>query len=81
MSDTPSAPFGVLLVNLGTPKQPTTAGVRDYLAEFLWDRRVIQAPRLIWWFALHCVILVIRPRKVAHLYQSVDRGRLAPAGH
>ena len=34
-------PFGVLLVNLGTPKAPTTAAVREYLAEFLWDKRVV----------------------------------------
>jgi protoporphyrin/coproporphyrin ferrochelatase len=39
------ARLGVLLVNLGTPDEPTTAAVRRYLAEFLWDPRVIEAPR------------------------------------
>ncbi|MFT4530439.1 MAG: ferrochelatase, partial [Thalassolituus oleivorans] len=31
-------PFGVLLVNLGTPTAPTPKAVREYLAEFLGDR-------------------------------------------
>ena len=71
MNEKPVAPFGVMLVNLGTPEKPDTAGVRKYLAEFLWDKRVIQVPRLLWWLILHGVILRVRPRKVAHLYQSV----------
>ena len=38
--------LGVLLVNLGTPDEPTTPAVRRYLAEFLWDPRVIEMPRV-----------------------------------
>ena len=62
---------GILLVNLGTPDAPTPAAVRRYLAEFLWDRRVVDAPRWLWWLALHGVILRIRPRRSAHAYQQV----------
>lgn len=62
---------GVLLTNLGTPDAPTTAALRRYLGEFLADPRVIEAPRLIWWLALHGVILRIRPRRAAHAYQKV----------
>ena len=62
---------GVLLVNLGTPDAPTPAAVRRYLAEFLWDRRVVDAPRWLWWLALNGVILRIRPRRSAHAYQQV----------
>ena len=65
------SPFGVILVNLGTPDEPTAAGVRRYLAEFLWDPRVIQIPRVVWWFILNLIILRLRPGKVAKLYQSV----------
>ncbi len=32
---------GVLLVNLGTPDAPTPRALQRYLAEFLWDPRVI----------------------------------------
>lgn len=65
------AKTGVLLVNLGTPDEPTPKALRRYLAEFLWDRRVIEVPRIIWWCVLHLVILRIRPRRSAALYKSV----------
>ena len=71
MSEQATAPFGVMLVNLGTPRQPDAASVRAYLAEFLWDKRVIQVPRILWWCILHGIILRVRPRKVARLYQSI----------
>jgi protoporphyrin/coproporphyrin ferrochelatase len=63
--------LGVLLVNLGTPDAPTPAAVRRFLAQFLWDPRVIEAPRWLWWLALHGVILRIRPAKSAHAYQQI----------
>jgi len=62
---------GVLLVNLGTPEAPTPGAVRKFLAEFLWDPRVVEAPRWLWWLALHGVILRIRPGKSAHAYQQI----------
>jgi ferrochelatase len=65
------ARLGVLLVNLGTPDEPTTAAVRRYLAEFLWDPRVIEAPRALWWLILNGVILRTRPKRSAHAYQQV----------
>lgn len=63
--------LGVLLVNLGTPDAPTPAAVRRFLAEFLWDPRVIEVPRWLWWLVLHGVILRIRPAKSAHAYQQI----------
>ncbi|HYN78980.1 MAG TPA: ferrochelatase [Lamprocystis sp. (in: g-proteobacteria)] len=68
--DTPEC-LGVLLVNLGTPDAPTVAAVRRYLAEFLWDPRVVELPRLIWWLILHAVILRVRPPRTARAYQAV----------
>jgi ferrochelatase len=62
---------GVLVTNLGTPEAPTAAALRRYLAEFLWDRRVVDLPRPIWWAILHLVILRIRPRRSARLYRKV----------
>jgi len=64
-------PFGVLLVNLGTPEAPTAKAVRKYLAEFLWDRRVVDVPRPLWWLILHGVILRFRPGRVAKGYASI----------
>jgi ferrochelatase len=63
--------IGVLLVNLGTPDAPTPAAVRRYLAEFLWDPRVVEQPRWPWWLVLHGIILRLRPRKVARNYGKI----------
>jgi ferrochelatase len=65
------AAVGVLLVNLGTPEAPTPKAVRAYLAEFLSDPRIVEAPRWLWWLALHGVILRVRPARSARLYQSI----------
>ena len=69
---------GVLVVNLGTPDTPTPGAVRRYLKQFLWDRRVIEYPRILWWLILNCIILLIRPSKSAHAYQQVWTERGSP---
>ncbi|MEM7026731.1 MAG: ferrochelatase [Pseudomonadota bacterium] len=63
--------IGVLLTNLGTPDAPTPAALRKYLAEFLSDPRVIEVPKIIWWFVLNGIILRTRPRKSAEAYEQV----------
>lgn len=63
--------YGILLVNLGTPAQPTTQAVKSYLAEFLNDRRVVDVSRLIWWPILHGIVLPFRSPRVAKLYQLI----------
>ncbi|MCF6808037.1 ferrochelatase [Thiotrichales bacterium 19S9-12] len=62
---------GVLLVNLGTPDQPTAKAIKAYLKPFLSDPRVINNQGIIWKFILHGIILNTRPKKVAKLYQAV----------
>jgi len=63
--------IGILITNLGTPETPTAAGLRSYLAEFLSDPRVVEIPRLLWMVILHAIILRVRPKKSAALYQKV----------
>ncbi|MEH6569857.1 MAG: ferrochelatase [Halioglobus sp.] len=63
--------IGVLITNLGTPEAPETAPVRRYLKQFLSDPRVVEIPRLIWWFILNGVILNIRPKRSAAAYRKV----------
>jgi protoporphyrin/coproporphyrin ferrochelatase len=63
--------LGALLVNLGTPEAPTPPAIRRFLAQFLWDPRVVEAPRWLWWLALHGVILRFRPSKSAHAYRQI----------
>ncbi|MGD8812193.1 MAG: ferrochelatase, partial [Thioalkalispiraceae bacterium] len=69
---------GILLVNLGTPDAPTTDAVRKYLAEFLSDKRVIEIPAPIWKLILHGIILRVRPKKVAHAYETIWQATGSP---
>ncbi|PKM10276.1 MAG: ferrochelatase [Gammaproteobacteria bacterium HGW-Gammaproteobacteria-3] len=62
---------GVLITNLGTPDAPTARALRRYLKQFLADPRVVEIPRLLWWFILNGIILRIRPRRSAKSYRSV----------
>ena len=66
-----NSPQGILITNLGTPDAPTPAALRRYLGEFLWDRRVVDLPRPLWWLILHGVILRIRPARSAKAYREV----------
>ena len=61
----------VLLVNLGTPDAPTAEKVKPYLREFLGDPRVVEIPKLVWWFILNGIILNTRPKKSAAKYATV----------
>jgi len=63
--------FGVLLVNVGTPDEPTPSAVRRFLREFLSDRRVVDMRRILWWPILHLLILPLRPRIVARAYAHI----------
>ena len=63
--------LGVLIVNLGTPSSPSAADVRRYLREFLWDPRVVEVPRPLWWLILHGFILRFRPSRSARAYRKV----------
>jgi ferrochelatase len=62
---------GILLTNLGTPDAPTSKALRRYLKEFLWDPRVVELPRPLWWAILHGVILPLRPARSARKYQAI----------
>jgi ferrochelatase len=62
---------GVLLIQLGTPDAPTVPALRRYLRQFLGDPRVIEAPRLPWWFVLNLRILPTRPRQSATKYRRI----------
>ena len=67
---------GILLIQLGTPKEPTVGAVRPYLREFLNDPRVIDIPALLRFFLVNLIIVPFRapkstkrvPQFTEHLY-------------
>ena len=67
---------GILITNLGTPDNPDAKSLRKYLKQFLSDKRVVDYNRLLWWLILNLIILNVRPKKSAKLYESIwtDKG-------
>jgi ferrochelatase len=63
--------IGILLINSGTPESPEPAAVRAFLARFLADPRVVEAPRALWLPLLYGVILPWRPARVARKYRRI----------
>jgi ferrochelatase len=74
---TPSR-IGILLLNLGTPDEPTPSALRRYLKQFLSDRRVVEIPRIVWWLILNGIILNTRPAKSAEKYAQIWTGEGSP---
>ena len=62
---------GVLLAQVGTPEAPTPRAVRRYLKQFLSDRRIVDYPAWLWQPILRGVILPLRSRRSAKLYQRI----------
>lgn len=70
---------GLLLINLGTPDEPTTGSVRRYLREFLGDPRVVDINPVGRALLLNLFILPFRPAKSAAAYRTVwDAKRGSP---
>lgn len=62
---------GVILCNLGTPSAPTAKAVRQFLAPFLGDQRVVELPKVLWYPILYGIILPIRSKRVARAYNEI----------
>ena len=62
---------GVLIINLGTPDSTSWLDIRKYLKEFLSDVRVVDYNKVLWFLILHGIILNVRPKRSAKLYQKI----------
>src|SRR4051812_37716423 len=62
---------GVLLMNLGSPDSTSVGDVRNYLGEFLMDKRVIDVPYPVRFGIVHFGILPKRPRQSAEAYRTI----------
>ena len=62
---------GLLLLNLGTPDEPTAPAVRRYLREFLSDPRVLDINPVGRAALLNLVILPRRPAQSAEAYRKI----------
>lgn len=62
---------GLLLINLGTPSEPTVKAVRHYLREFLSDPLVIDINPLARWMLVNLIIVPFRAPKSLKAYQKI----------
>lgn len=68
----------VLLINLGTPDNPSTGAVRKYLTEFLNDKRVIDISALWRFLLVNLFIVPFRSSKSAKLYKHIWNEKGSP---
>lgn len=69
---------GLLLINVGTPDEPTPQAVRRYLRQFLSDPRVVDIHPIGRSLLLNLFILPFRPKKSAAAYRKVWTSRGSP---
>lgn len=62
---------GLLLINLGSPDDPSPDAVGRYLREFLMDGYVIDIPAPLRWLLVNLIIVPRRKHQSAKLYQSI----------
>lgn len=63
--------IGVLIVNIGTPKSPSTKDVGVYLKKFLMDEDVISLPFVLRWVLVNLIIVPFRAVKSAAKYAKI----------
>ena len=62
---------GILLINLGSPKELTKKSVRDYLKVFLSDDYVLDIPKILQQLILRVFILPFRPINTLEAYEQI----------
>ena len=62
---------GVLLINLGTPDEPSPEAVGRFLREFLMDGYVLDVPAPLRWPLVNVAIVPRRRKQSAQLYQKI----------
>ncbi len=61
----------ILLINVGTPENPRTSGVRKYLSEFLNDKRIIDIPRFFRKILVDFIIIPLRVHRSSKIYKKL----------
>ena len=62
---------GVLLINLGSPKELTKKSVKEYLRVFLSDDYVLDIPKILQQLILRVFILPFRPKNTLEAYELI----------
>lgn len=69
---------GVLIINLGTPDEPTPQAVERYLKQFLMDKWVVDIPAIFRWILVNILIVPKRKFASAEAYEKVWTSQGSP---
>ncbi len=69
---------GVLLINIGTPDEPTPEALGRYLRQFLMDEYVLDLPFIKRWFLVNRIIVPRRKHYIAEHYQKIQMEEGSP---
>ena len=62
---------GIVLINIGSPKNTSLKDVRNYLRRFLSDPKVITLPWIFRKILVNCFIVPFRAKKTQHAYKKI----------
>ncbi|MFN3454569.1 MAG: ferrochelatase, partial [Pseudobdellovibrio sp.] len=62
---------GIIINNVGTPKNPSPQAVGEYLKEFLMDKEIIPLPWILRYILVHFIIVPKRKYDSSKKYQSI----------
>ena len=63
---------GILLINLGSPKDLEFKSIKDYLKEFLSDDLVIDYPKFLQQILVNWIIVPSRYKKTREAFRDMD---------
>ena len=69
---------GVLLLNIGTPANPSPAAIRAYLTAFLNDPAILPLPTILRQILVKACIVPLRYRRITHAYQQIWQSEGSP---
>ena len=72
---------GFLLMNTGSPDEPTASALRVYLKEFLMDPFVLDMPFPLRYALVNWIILPKRPAQSAEAYEAIWTSNGSPLIH
>lgn len=72
---------GVLLINLGTPDDPSPESVSRYLKEFLMDAFVVDIPTFFRWILVYILVVPRRKFVASNAYKKIWRDKSPLLAH
>lgn len=63
--------IGYLILNTGTPDEPSIPALRRYLKQFLSDPDILDYPAFIRWMVVNLIVVPFRPSRIIKKYKGI----------